>query len=200
MRNLLRLLLVLIVSAGVAAAKTPVAAQEPDAAAFITQLGDAALRMLANSELSEEERTGGFRRILLEGFDLPLIGRYALGRHWRRATEGERDEFDHLFETFIVEAYSARLGRYGGETFEVTGARTDGDRDSIVRSEIQQPNGPGIRIDWRVRSRNGKLKVVDVIFEGVSMLITQRDEFASVIQRSGGQVEGLLDSLRRRVN
>ena len=200
MRNLLRLLLVLILSAGIAAAKTPVAAQEPDAAAFIADLGEAALRMLANGELTQQERIEEFRRILMKGFDLPLIGRYALGRHWRRATDVERQEFNELFESFIVESYAARLGRYGGETFEVTGARMDGDGDSIVRSEIMQPNGPGIRVDWRVRSSDGTYKVVDVVVEGVSMLITQRDEFASVIQRSGGQVEGLLDTLRQRVN
>jgi phospholipid transport system substrate-binding protein len=198
-RGFFRLALVLFASAGIGAAHAPASAQDGEAAVFIIELGDSALQMLANSELTDEERTDEFRRILLKGFDLPLIGRYALGRHWRRATEGERDEFNSLFESFIVESYATRLGRYGGETFKVTGERNGGGRDSVVRSEIQIPAGPRVRVDWRVRSRKGTLKVVDVVVEGVSMLITQRDEFSSVIQRSGGQVEGLLASLRQRV-
>lgn len=200
MRNLAQLPLVLFFALALSALGGPAGAQDGDLAAFITELGDTALQMLANGDLTDEERVAEFRLILMKGFDLPLIGRYALGRHWRRATVDERREFNELFESFIVESYAARLGQYGGETFEVTGARTEDEPDSVVRSEIVQLNGPRVRVDWRVRSVDGAYKVVDVVVEGVSMLITQRDEFSSVIQRSGGQVEGLLDRLRQRVN
>jgi phospholipid transport system substrate-binding protein len=199
MQILTRVLVVLFLALGPSAALTPASAQDGDAEAFISELGEAALQMLANQEITEAQRVADFRRIMMDGFDLPLIGRYALGRYWRRASEAEREEFVVLFESFVVESYAARLGQYSGEKFEVGATRVESDGDSIVRSKIILPSGPAVRVDWRVRPSDGHYKVVDVIVEGISMLITQRDEFSSVIQRSGGQIEGLLASLRERV-
>lgn len=168
-----------------------------NAESFIAQLGDKALQVLVINSQSDSERISAFRALLNEGFDLPLIGRYALGRYWRRATQGQKEEYGVLFEDFIVRTYAVRLGQYGGETLRVTGSRTD-QKDTIVTSEIVREGAAPIRVDWRVRSGDSGAKIVDVVVEGVSMLLTQRDEFASVIQRSGGNVEGLLTRLREK--
>lgn len=172
-------------------------ARADNAEALIASLGDRALKVLVVDSQSDEQRIEAFRGLLNEGFDLPLIGRYALGRYWRQATAGQKDEYGKLFEDFIVRTYAARLGQYSGETLKVDGSRTD-DGDTIVSSEIVRPDKPAIRVDWRVRNTDAGPKIVDVVVEGVSMLLTQRDEFASVIQRAGGNVEGLLVRLREK--
>jgi len=170
---------------------------QADTEEFIASLGDRALQVLVVDSQSETEREDAFRELLSEGFDLRLIGRYALGRYWRRATAEQRSEYAKLFEDFIVETYVARLGEYSGETLTVVSSRPD-DQDTIVTSEIVREGRPPIRVDWRVRRGEGEPKIIDVVVEGVSMLLTQRDEFASVIQRSGGNVEGLLARLREK--
>ena len=167
---------------------------------FIANLGDRALQVLVVGSQGPSERNTAFRGILDEGFDLPLIGQYALGRYWRRATPEQRGEYVKLFEDFIIVTYAARLGEYSGETLRVVSSRPD-DQDTIVTSEIMLEGRPSIRVDWRVRngdSDGSESKIIDVIVEGISMLLTQRDEFASVIQRSGGNVEGLLARLREK--
>lgn len=167
---------------------------------FVGALGEEAIRVLGNAALTQEQRTAEFRRLLDRGFNMPLIGQLVLGRHWRTATEEQRAEYLKLFEDFIVSTYAVRLGQYNGETFKIAGGRPapDSTGDTLVTTEIVRPNGPPVRVDWRVRKSGDNLKVVDVIAEGISMLITQRDEFAAVIQNSGGKVEALLDRLRRR--
>ena len=170
---------------------------QADTEKFIASLGDRALQVLVVDSQSEAEREDAFRGLLSEGFDLRLISRYALGRYWRRATKEQRAEYAKLFEDFIVETYVARLSEYSGETLKVVGSRPD-DQDTIVHSEIVRDGRPPIRVDWRVRNGDEQLKIIDVVVEGVSMLLTQRDEFASVIQRSGGNVEGLLERLREK--
>ena len=57
---------------------------------------------------------------------------------------------------------------------------------------------PPIRINWRVRRSENTYRVIDVVVEGVSMSVTQRDEFAAVIRRNGGKIEGLLSALERK--
>jgi hypothetical protein len=91
---------------------------------------------------------------------------------------------------------SARFAQYRGETLRVTGSRSDPE-GAIVTSEIVRPDGgPPIKVDWRLSARDGLYKISDVIIDGVSMGTSERSEFASVIQRSGGQVQGLLAMMR----
>ena len=55
-----------------------------------------------------------------------------------------------------------------------------------------------MQLDWRLVTDNGAYKISDIIVEGVSMMVTQRSEFASVVQRNGGQVRGLIAMMRER--
>ena len=166
---------------------------------FIQTLGGEAIEMLSDSVLTEEDRVEEFRRILIKAFDLRTIGRFVLGRYWRRTTPDERREFEVLFEDYIVATYSTRLGQYQGEALTVSATRSEGNGDILVTTQIVPRDGPTVRVEWRVRGKPGSYKIIDVVVEGISMVITQRSEFASVIQRSGGQVSGLLDELRKKI-
>ncbi len=176
----------------------PAPAQAETPSEFVATLGDSAIRMLVEEGVSQDERIANFRELLIDGFDVPLISRFVLGIHWRRASPGQRSEYADLFEKFLVQSYAARLGQYGGESLRVKATRSGGDKDTIVSTEILQPGRAPVKVEWRVRGDEEAYKVVDVIVEGISMVITQRDEFSSVIRRSGGNIEGLLSKLRER--
>lgn len=111
----------------------------------------------------------------------------------------QQAEYQRLFEQLIINTYAGRFLEYSGETFKVTGARAESGTDSAVATQIVRPNGPPITLEWRVRHRDGHSKIIDVVFEGVSMGVTQRQEFASVIQQNGGKVDGLIQALRQKV-
>jgi len=166
--------------------------------AFIRRLGGDAIHMLSDKSLDPSQRESEFRRLLTRGFDMDEISRFALGRFWRQASDAEKAEYRHLFEDYIVEAYATRLGQYSGQTFVVKEERPVEQGDVVVVSEIDQPNGPPIHVDWRCHMVGGAFKIVDVVVEGVSMAITQRQEFASVIQNGGGNVAVLIDQLRKK--
>ena len=173
----------------------PHPAQAETPAEFIASLGENAIDMLVDDALTDAERNSLFRDLMVERFDLPLMSRYVLGVHWRRASTEQRGEYSALFEKFIVRTYSSRLGNYGGQSFRVKKVREAG-KDTVVATEIRGPGTPPVKVDWRVREKDGGYKVVDIIIEGVSMVITQRDEFSSVIRRSGGKLDTLLARLR----
>lgn len=168
-----------------------------DPEGFIEQLGIYAVEALTGPELPPEERERRFRAMLDQSFDIPTIGRVVLGRYWRTASDAEREEFLRLFEAFIVKSYAARFVEYSGERFQVHGTRQEKSH-VIVHSTVFRPTGEAVRVDWRLRNGDGGFKVIDIIIEGVSMVVTQRADFASAIQSSGGRIAGLLDLLRRR--
>jgi phospholipid transport system substrate-binding protein len=171
-----------------------------DPTGFIADLGSRAISALT-SRLSDTDRESQFRALFNEGFDVPEISRFVLGPNWRTATEAQRQEFTKLFEAYLVHAYSVRFSGYAGQQLKVGSARPEGDNASLVQSQIALPNGsqPPVKVVWRVSGSNNNYKITDVMVEGVSMAVTQRQEFASVIQRGGGQIDPLLKLLREKV-
>lgn len=164
------------------------AAASPEA--FINDLASAALKTIAN-KATDADRETAFRKLLDANFDVPQISRFVLGRYWRTASDAEKQEFLSLFETYVVRAYSNRFGDYSGESVKVTGSRSQGDL-FIVASEILQTNGaPPVRVDWIVHKSGDDYRISDVSVEGVSMVLTEKQQFAAVIQRDGAGVAGL---------
>ncbi len=177
---------------------------------FVQALGDKTIDVIKEPESSPDERKRHVRELLSEYFDLDTIGRFVLGRHWRAATPAQRKEYATLFRTFILETYAvrfealretifARSGDDAGRVFEalrvrIIQVRRVNERDSLVTTEIGLPGRAPLHVGYRVRADNGALKIVDVIAEGLSLLVTRRSEFAAVVKRHG--VAGLLDLLR----
>lgn len=198
-RTLLLLSSVLLVMALLAAlARGTLADEGQEAADFVRDFSDQALAMLTDETLEQEARVERFRGLLTSGFHLELIGRFVLGRHWRRASEAERAEFAQLFEDYLVASYAQKLGEYGGEQIVVQGGRPKGKSGAIVSSRILRPQGEVYQVEWRLRRGREGWRIIDVIVEGVSMAVTHRSEFSSVISSRGGTVGGLLEALRQK--
>jgi len=172
-----------------------------DAQGFVRTLADKAISQLTSPTMSQAEREQGFRKLLGEHFDVPAIGRSALGRYWRVATPEEQAEYMGLFEDLIVSTYAQRFRDYGGENLDIISAsKTAGSEDNavLVQSQISRNVAKPIRLDWRVAQASSDPKIVDVVIEGVSMMQTQRSEFTSVIVRNGNKVAGLITELRAK--
>ena len=65
--------------------------------------------------------------------------------------------------------------------------------------KVIRPDGPPVAVGWRVREQDAGLRIIDVVIEGVSQGITQRDEFRSIIQRNGGQLDALFEIMRNNI-
>lgn len=178
------------------AASTAVAASP--ATSFVEGLGKKALSSLTGANLPLSEREARVRNLLRTYFDVPTISRFVLGQHWNTATDAQKKEYQALFEDMIVKTYTRRFADYSGQSFNVgSSVNADGaKKDALVSSEIVQPNGPPVSLQWRVRSKDGTMKIVDVIVEGVSMSLTQREDFSAVMQKGG--VDALIASLKSR--
>lgn len=171
------------------------------ASKFIEGLAGQAVNALTASNVSPEQREQLFRNLLNENFAVTTIGQWVLGRYWSKATVEERKEYLQLFQEMIVLTYLNRFKRYSGESLAVTKALLDDQSgDALVFSQIKRPaGGEPLDVAWRVRPKGDSFKIIDVLVEGVSMSQTQRKEYASVIRRNGGQVEGLLTEMRQKV-
>jgi len=188
------LALVLLPLAGWHAARaepSPAAARE-----LIQKVGDDVLTVLRADELGKAQKFDRLVELLDGPIDLDLVARLILGRYWRTASAAQQAEYLDLFRAFALHTLASRLDVYGGQEFEITGAKVVGRDDALVSSRILS-GGPPLAVDWRVRQLDdGSLVAIDVIVEGVSLIVTQRSEFGAVVERRG--LDGLLAELRRR--
>ena len=168
-----------------------------DAEIFVQTLANRAFSQLTGKKVSDEERQKKFRSMLKDHFDVKRIGRWALGRYWRKATKDERIEYLKLFENLIVKTYSNRFKVYAGEKLLVSGS-TPRKSSVLVNSLFKTDSNKPIRIDWRLINSGHKFKVFDISVEGVSMIQTQRSTFSSVIRRNNGKISGLLEVLKEK--
>jgi phospholipid transport system substrate-binding protein len=198
-RTVLVLSVTLLVLTLVAAqARTTLASSAEEAAQFVRDFSSEAIAVLSDSEVSQAQQDQQFRRLLNAGFELEVIGKFVLGRHWRRASDEERAEFQKVFGDYLIAGYSRQLSAYSGEQLKVGPGQPQGDRGALVSSRIIRPDAEDIRVDWRLRRTGEEWKIIDVIVEGVSMATTYRSEFSAVIGSSGGKVAGLIEVLRSK--
>jgi phospholipid transport system substrate-binding protein len=178
-------------------AATPRGAAAQDAASFISSLGARGLQALSPS-LSEAQKQAGFRDLLANNFDLAGISRFVLGPYARTMSPAAQQQFEPLFRDYLAQVYTTRLSRYADAPFRVTGSRPMGG-ETVVTSQVWTSDGSPVEIDWHLQNRDGRFLVTDVVVGGVSMKTTQRGEFASVIQRNGGQPDALIAVLRQQL-
>ncbi len=136
--------------------------------------------------------------------NIDLLSRLSLGRYWRSLSETERDAYQSLFAQSVIGSLAYRLDNAVRELdgpmdrhFVIITSMPAGKKDIVVRSKVVVPDGRPLSVDWRLREAEGGPAIIDLVVEGVSLLVSQRAEFAAVIERSG--VDGLIERLRRHV-
>lgn len=167
-------------------AGAPLRAGEAQPGVFMEGFGYRAIQVLSETQPGTPERDTELRRLLHDHFDVEFISRFVLSRFWRTASESERSEFRQLFEDYVVAAYGRRFGSFNGERFAIGQTFPQDDERVVVRSDVVRPGGETMTVDWRVQRRgDGEWRIIDIVVEGVSMMVTQRSEFAAVLLREG---------------
>jgi phospholipid transport system substrate-binding protein len=171
------------------------------AEAFIDTLSAQAIALVSDKDMPPEVKREGFAKLLSNGFDMRWIGQFVLGRNWNLATPEQRTEYLELFEKIIVFTYSKRFNDYSGQQIKVVGHQLGKRKYVFVNSQIYDPkrSGSSINVTWRLLPKDDSFKIVDVVIEGVSMGISQRNEYNSVIQRNGGKIAALIDAMRENL-
>jgi ABC-type transporter MlaC component len=164
--------------------------------AFVKNLSTTVLTELTSSKISDSDRVRRLRRLLVKYFDIPVVGKFVLGVYWRRTSEAQFKEFLKLYEIYVAHNYAGLFKKYNGETIDVLREQPSGNT-TLVFGRINQASGPPIAMEMRIHKIKSGYKALDFKIEGVSMPLTHRKQFISVISRSGKGVQGLIDALRR---
>ena len=136
--------------------------------------------------------------VLEDVYDLPFLAEKSLGRHWRGLSEEERLRWVDTFSRLTTSIYADRFDRYSGERFEVLGGEPMPHETFLVGTRLVQSNGESVRLNYRMRQRDGRWRIIDVYLNGtVSELALRRSEYSSVVKRDGFQ--SLVEALEEKI-
>ncbi len=129
--------------------------------------------------------------------DISGIGMYALGKHKKSMSEDEKTKYKKLFRSYFLKSFSSRLVDYTDPKINVVSEKKINEKYTIVNSVLEATSKrPKVKIDWRIYTKNpDKPLIRDLIVEGLSLARTQKEEFNSVIQNNGGDLNALFKTL-----
>ena len=131
---------------------------------------------------------------ILPNFDFDRVSRMVLGKNWSSATKEQQMAFQNEFKNLLLHTYASALSKYRGQTIEFKPLRSQpSDKEVTVKSQIIQPGGQPIAVDYSLEKGANGWKVYDIIIEGVSLVTNYRSQFSNEVRQNG--IDGLIQKL-----
>ncbi len=170
---------------------------------IIQQVSDGLMRVLREDRDRIASDPDYVRRLVDELFlphvDVPRVSAFALGPYWRDATPEQRRVFQVEFQRLLMQTYASALNTLDRWEIRFLPMQLEpGATRTLVRTEIAQPGGEAVRVDYRMALSEGRWRAYDVAVQEVSLLASYRSQFSAVAQRRG--LDGLLEELTARNN
>lgn len=139
--------------------------------------------------------------VVVPHFEINMIARLVLGKHWRAANDVQRNEFAEEFKKLMIRTYATALFEYtGNERMEIKPLRMkDGDKRAKVKSTVILPSAPPVPVDYSfILTDVGDWKIYDVIIDGISLVTTYRSSYGQAVESKGLDV--LINELKEKNN
>jgi phospholipid transport system substrate-binding protein len=152
----------------------------------VRQYTDQVQKILEDPALRSADKRAAVRKVAIEIFDVNETAKRALGRHWQARTQGERDEFVHLFADLLERTYISKIDLYGGERLKYTSEAIDGDF-ATVRAKVITNKGTEVPVEARLLKRGDHWLIYDITIENVSLIGNYRTQFDRIIRTASYQ-------------
>jgi len=162
---------------------------------------DAILNIVRENKVNMHgELAGSLRKqivdIVYDRFDFRAMSQLALAKNWKTINTKEQDHFVFLFAKLLENTYYDRINSYSGE--EVVFKEQQKKADKAVVSSVVVRNNVETPVVYKLRSKNDKWLVYDVIIEGVSLVRNYRTQFDSIIEKE--KYPGLVKRLEEKID
>ena len=164
---------------------------------FIKGVGDQLVAVVNGPEPDQQKR-GRLTQVIDSAVDVDGVARFCLGRFWRTASPQQQQNYTELFHQVLVNNITSKLGEYRGVHFTM-GRSQMRDDNAVVSSVVERPNNPPTNVDWIVSNPANAPKIIDVIAEGTSLRLTQRQDYASYLSRNNENIDSLINAMRQQV-
>lgn len=186
---------IVAVTVAICAGAVPVRALDESGARAHVEIAVGEVVDVVQSTSNTAEKAEKLRAVMEKRAAMPQIARFAAGLSWRDMSEDQQTQYTQAFSHALSVVYARRFQTYAGEEVELGKVSENGKRGLLVSSVVSQANAAPIAVDWLVTDRPGRPVIADIIIEGVSLILTQRDEIAGMLGKRGGNIDKLIEDL-----
>jgi len=172
------------------------ASRAADSPRAVVELNSQKVLAILNSGDSDDEKVKRLEQLAYTVIDFDTVSRLVLAKYWKQFTPEQRQQFVDEFKRALTVSYGRRIGQFGQEKVVILGEREEPLGDVTVQSHIVGGKAGDIKVDYRLRQREGTWYVIDIIVEGVSIVSSYRTQFQEIIGQGGP--ERLLAELRQK--
>ena len=170
-----------------------------DPGSYVMKMTTEAINTLTDNSTSQNEKESQFGKLFDKNFDVPSISRFVLGKYWKQASLDQKKKFIKAFRNYIVKTYSSRFNEYSGEQLTLLNFENESNpKIFLVHTALERDDAAMIKVDWRIGKKKDRYVILDIIIEGISLAVTQRSEFVSVIDQNDGSIDKLISLLKDR--
>ena len=170
-------------------------ADAPDKAAdFVKVTADRILSAMKAAG-SPEDRRKALRPIIDGAIDVDGIARFCLGRFWKGASADQQKRYVTLFHEVLIGNITSRLGEYQDVKVTVGKGQVRDENDSVATT-VERTGAPPTTVEWIIANAAQAPKVIDVVAEGTSLRLTQRQDYAAFLTRNDGNIDKLIGAMK----
>lgn len=163
---------------------------------FVEAVNNTSMSFFASgSDDDARERT---RSLLASSFDVPAMAEFALGKAWGSASEDDRKAYLRVFESQAVSEYLRRMK--DGARIEFAAMRAPDHGDLLAANKVTVPGKDEQTWVWKLRPGGDSWKIVDVLIDGKSAMLEERDTYAEVLKANHGDINALITYIRSRTD
>lgn len=173
-------------------------ASQEEARKFVETVSHDALAIITSGDNAVTKETK-LSKLFMASVDTKWIARFTMGKYWRDATQQQKDRCVKAYQKFLLGNYVPKFNKYTNQEIKIVKVESENEskNEYLVETQILSKDSATINVDYKIhKSENGKWMIYDMVAEGVSLISTQRSDFASVLSRGG--VDELIKMLKER--
>ena len=163
---------------------------------FVSDFAASAINILGDESLNNNDKNIQFTDLVMSSIDMNLISKFVLSRYWKTASDQQKISYLNAFEEYFISSYANKLDQYSGEKVVIVSSEA-AKKFVIVKSNIVRGSDTlKIELNWRLLTRDGQTKIIDLSIEGISLIVAQREEFQSFLSNNNEDLDALINRLK----
>lgn len=169
--------------------------------AFANNFANIVLAVISDQKKSQEERKDNLGQAFSKSVDIEWIAKFVIGRTWNNASEEQRAKYIELYREFLTKTYVENFAQNQERrisAIKIIDVSDSSGSDFNVSTQIQLSNQDKLNVNYLVREKEKRYKVLDIAIENVSLINSHRTEFNALASAHG--VNGVIEKLTQLVN
>ena len=116
-----------------------------------------------------------------ENFAGTGIAKFIAGNAWTKASKETKKNYVKSFKRHLALNIASMMQGYSDQKYELSSSKIDKNKVILVNMEIFSDTG-SVVVTWRLKEAKNRLFVIDLLVADISLVVTKRSEFNSMLK------------------